>query len=40
MQNQIVFFLSFVSFLILYVSPHYQLGGPYSDKYILENGRL
>ena len=40
MQNKIVFFLSIVSFLILYVSPAYQLGGLCSDKYILENGKL
>ena len=40
MQNKIVFFLSIVSFLILYVSPAYQLGGQCSDKYILEKGRL
>ena len=40
MQNKIVFFLSIVSFLILYVSPAYQLGGQCSDKYILENGKL
>lgn len=40
MQNKIVFFLSIVSFLILYVSPAYQLGGYCSDKYILENGKL
>jgi hypothetical protein len=39
MQNKIVFFLSIVSFLILYVSA-YQLGGQCSDKYILENGKL
>ncbi len=36
MQNKIVFFLSIVSFLILYVSPAYQLGGNCKDKYILD----
>jgi hypothetical protein len=41
MQNKIVFFLSIVSFLILYVSPAYQLGGYCKDKYILdEHSRL
>ena len=40
MQNKIVFFLSIVSALILYVSPAYQLGGYCSDKYILESGKL
>ena len=40
MQNKIVFFLSIVSFLILYVSTDYQLGGYCSDKFILESGKL
>ena len=40
MQNKIVFFLSIVSFLILYISPAYQLGGLCSDKFILEDGKL
>ena len=41
MQNKIVFFLTIVSFLFLYVSSaSYQLGGQCSDKYILEKGRL
>ena len=43
MQNKIVFFLSIVSFLILYVSSasSYQLGGLCSDKFILDgNSKL
>ena len=41
MQNKIVFFLSIVSSLILYVSPQtYQLGGLCSDKFILDEGEL